>query len=45
MRFKRLCAKEITERGTHKELEELKGTYFKLMELQRKALSLRGVME
>ena len=36
---------KITERGTHKELEELKGTYFKLMELQRKALSLRGVME
>ena len=33
----------ITERGTHKELEELKGTYFKLMELQRKALALKGI--
>lgn len=32
---------EITERGTHKELQELKGTYFKLMELQTKALALR----
>ncbi len=32
---------EITERGTHKELEELHGTYYKLMELQTKALALR----
>ncbi|MCQ2495049.1 MAG: ABC transporter ATP-binding protein/permease [Lachnospiraceae bacterium] len=31
----------ITERGTHKELEEQRGTYFKLMELQRKALALK----
>lgn len=29
---------EITERGTHKELEEQKGTYYKLLELQTKAL-------
>lgn len=29
---------EITERGTHAELTELKGTYFKLLELQTKAL-------
>lgn len=34
---------KITERGTHKELEELKGTYYKLMELQRKALALKGI--
>ena len=34
---------KITERGTHAELEELKGTYYKLMELQRKALSLKGL--
>ncbi|MBR4342205.1 MAG: ABC transporter ATP-binding protein [Lachnospiraceae bacterium] len=34
---------KITERGTHKELEEMKGTYFKLMELQRKALALKGI--
>ena len=26
-----------------KELEELKGTYYKLMELQRKALALKGI--
>ncbi len=32
---------EITERGTHEELKDLKGTYFKLMELQTKALALR----
>ena len=28
----------ITERGTHEELKEKKGTYFKLLELQNKAL-------
>lgn len=33
---------EITERGTHKELEELKGTYYKLSELQTKALALKA---
>ena len=32
---------EITERGTHKELEALHGTYYKLMELQTKALALK----
>ena len=29
---------EITERGTHEELKALKGTYYKLLELQTKAL-------
>lgn len=33
----------ITERGTAKELMELKGTYYTLMELQTKALALRGL--
>ncbi len=32
---------EITEKGTHKELEALHGTYYKLMELQTKALALK----
>ena len=32
---------EITEKGTHTELKELKGTYYKLMELQTKALALK----
>ncbi|MCQ2536880.1 MAG: ABC transporter ATP-binding protein/permease [Lachnospiraceae bacterium] len=32
---------EITERGTHAELEALRGTYYKLMELQTKALALK----
>lgn len=34
---------KITEEGTHKELEELHGTYYKLMELQTKALAMRGL--
>lgn len=34
---------EITERGTHDELLELKGTYYKLKELQTKALALKGL--
>ena len=34
---------EITEEGTHAELVEKKGTYYKLKELQTKALALRGV--
>ena len=34
---------KITERGTHQELLERQGTYFKLMELQNKALALRGI--
>ncbi len=32
----------ITERGTHEELHELKGTYYKLSELQTKALALKS---
>lgn len=32
---------EITEKGTHTELAALHGTYYKLMELQTKALALR----
>lgn len=34
---------EITERGTHKQLEEQRGTYYKLMELQKKALAMKGL--
>ena len=34
---------EITERGTHKQLEEKRGTYYKLMELQKKALAMKGL--
>ncbi|MBQ8549346.1 MAG: ATP-binding cassette domain-containing protein, partial [Lachnospiraceae bacterium] len=34
---------KITEEGTQKELEELRGTYYKLMELQTKALALKGL--
>ncbi len=33
----------ITEKGTAAELTELKGTYYKLMELQTKALAMRGI--
>ena len=33
----------ITEEGTHKELLEEKGTYYKLMQLQTKALAMRGI--
>lgn len=33
---------EITEEGTHEELEAKKGTYYKLMELQTKALAMRN---
>ncbi len=32
---------KVTEEGTHEELTALKGTYYKLRELQTKALSLR----
>ena len=35
---------KVTEEGTHKELIEKKGTYFKLMELQTKALAMRGIV-
>jgi len=34
---------EVTESGTHRELIELKGTFHKLMELQTKALALKGI--
>ena len=34
---------KITERGTHSELEALKGTYYKLMELKSKVLELKGI--
>jgi ATP-binding cassette subfamily B protein len=34
---------EITEEGTHSELVEKKGTYYKLKELQTKALALKGL--
>lgn len=34
---------EVTEQGTHEELHALKGTYYKLQELQTKALQLRSV--
>ena len=33
----------ITESGTHEELLEQKGTYYKLSELQTKALAMRGI--
>ncbi len=33
----------ITESGTHEELLEKKGTYYKLSELQTKALAMRGI--
>lgn len=34
---------EVTEQGTHAELFALKGTYYKLQELQTKALQLKGL--
>lgn len=34
---------KLTESGTHDELISQKGTYYKLMELQSKALALRGI--
>lgn len=34
---------EITEEGTQEELTKLRGTYYKLMELQTKALALKGI--
>ena len=33
----------ITEEGTHEELLQKKGTYYKLRELQTKALAMRGL--
>ena len=34
---------KITEYGTHEELMAMKGTYYKLSELQTKALAMRGI--
>lgn len=34
---------KLTESGTHQELIEQQGTYYKLMQLQTKALALRGI--
>jgi ATP-binding cassette subfamily B protein len=34
---------EVTEEGTHGELVDKKGTYYKLKELQTKALALKGI--
>jgi len=36
---------KITEQGTHYELAKQKGTYYKLMQLQSKALAVRGIGE
>lgn len=36
---------KVTEHGTHTELLALKGTYFKLLQLQSKALAMRGIGE
>ena len=33
----------ITEAGTHEELRAKRGTYFKLLELQTKALAMKGL--
>ena len=35
----------VTEQGTHMELARRKGTYYKLLQLQSKALALRGIGE
>ena len=35
----------VTEQGTHVELARRKGTYYKLLQLQSKALALRGIGE
>ncbi len=34
---------ELVESGTHKELAEKRGVYYKLWQLQSKALAMRGV--
>ncbi len=36
---------EIVERGTHEELFKQKGTYYKLLQIQSKALAMRGISE
>jgi ATP-binding cassette subfamily B protein len=33
----------LTEAGTHNELIQIQGTYYKLMQLQTKALAMRGI--
>ena len=33
----------IAEKGTHKELIKQKGTYYKLFQIQTKALAMRGL--
>ena len=35
----------VTESGTHKELMEKKGTFYKLSQLQTRALAMRGLSE
>jgi ATP-binding cassette subfamily B protein len=35
----------LTEAGTHQELIARRGAYFSLMELQTKALAMRGVID
>ncbi|HHW46803.1 MAG TPA: ATP-binding cassette domain-containing protein [Clostridiales bacterium] len=35
----------ITECGTHEELIKLEGTYYKLVQLQKEALTIRGISE
>ena len=34
---------KVVERGTHTELVAQKGTYYKLLQLQSKALAMRGI--
>ncbi len=36
---------EIIEQGTHEELFKKKGTYYKLLQIQSKALAMRGISE
>ncbi len=36
---------KVTEQGSHRELVESKGTYYKLLQLQSKALAMRGIGE
>jgi len=36
---------EVVERGTHAELARAKGVYFKLLQLQSKALALKGISD
>ena len=36
---------EIAENGTHQQLIEKRGEYFKLLQLQTKALAMRGIVD